>query len=396
MPRISIIGAGLGGLTLARVLHVAGIESTVYEAEESAGARSQGGQLDLHAETGQFALEMAGLTEQYRGIIHRGGGARRVYDTTGKLVVEVPDDGSMARPETLRGDIRRILLESLPADTVQWGKKLRTATPHGAGRHELVFADGDRVLTDVLVGADGTWSRVRPLLSDATPTYSGYGYVDSYLNDVDGTYPEIAETVGDGALYGIAPGRGFLAHRESGGVVHTYVVLQRPVEWFDRIDFTDAISSRAQVTAEFEGWSPKLTSLISEGDRPPVLRKIFELPNDHRWNRTPGVTLIGDAAHVTLPGGDGANLAMLDGAELADAIASHLDDIETALGGYEEALFPRSERAAIAAHRTIDMIFGAGAPDGVVNLFRGVLAQQQQQQQQQQQTGQQAQQPTRR
>jgi hypothetical protein len=42
-------------------------------------------------------------------------------------------------------------------------------------------------------------------------------------------------------------------------------------------------------------------------------------------------------------------------------------------------MFPRSEAAAIAAHRTINLIFGDGAPDGVVNLFKGVLAQQQQQ-----------------
>jgi len=42
-------------------------------------------------------------------------------------------------------------------------------------------------------------------------------------------------------------------------------------------------------------------------------------------------------------------------------------------------MFPLSEAAAIAAHRTINLIFGDGAPDGVVNLFKGVLAQQQQQ-----------------
>src|SRR6185312_8486623 len=106
---VSIIGAGLGGLTLARILHLRGIPATVYEAEESAGSRTQGGQLDLHEDTGQLALEMAGLTEEYRSIIHRGGGARRVVDEQGQVVVDRPDDGSLARPETLRGDIRRIL-----------------------------------------------------------------------------------------------------------------------------------------------------------------------------------------------------------------------------------------------------------------------------------------------
>ncbi|WP_135454750.1 NAD(P)/FAD-dependent oxidoreductase [Mycobacterium sp. DL99] len=376
-PTISIIGAGLGGLTLARVLHVAGVRATIYEAEASAGARTQGGQLDLHEEDGQRALEMAGLTEQYRGIIHLGGGARRIYDISGQVVVEVPDDGSMTRPESLRGDIRRILLGSLPADVVQWNKKLTAATPVGAGRHRLTFSDGSSVITDLLVGADGTWSKVRSLLSDEQPVYSGLSYVDSYLLDVDQQHPEVAETVGDGALYAILPGRGLLAHRKAGNVVHTYVILHRPVEWFDGIDFTDAASSRARIAAEFSGWSPKLTALITKGDQAPALRKIYQLPDRHRWNRTPGVTLIGDAAHVTVPGGDGANLAMFDGAQLGEAIAARLDDTEAALSSYEEAMFPRSEAAAVAAHQTIDAIFGAGAPDGVINLFNGILAQQQ-------------------
>ncbi|MFJ3378849.1 FAD-dependent oxidoreductase [Curtobacterium sp. NPDC090217] len=373
---VTIVGAGLGGLTLARVLHVHGVSATIYEAEHSAESRTQGGQLDLHEEDGQRALHMAGLTEQYEGIIHRGGGARRVYDTDGNVLVEVPDDGSMTRPETLRGEIRRILLESLPEGTVQWGKKLASVAAVGAAEHELVFTDGTTATTNVLVGADGTWSKVRPLVSDAVPIYSGFSYVDSYLHSVSIDYPDIADTVGDGALYGIMPGKGFLAHREVGDVVHTYVILHRPVEWFDAIDLTDAATSRARVAAEFDGWSPKLTALISEGEQPPAVRKIYQLPDAHRWERTPGVTLIGDAAHVTVPGGDGANLAMFDGAQLAEAIASHPDDIETALAEYEAIIFPRSEAAAIAAHRTVDTIFGTGAPDGVVKLFEGVLADQ--------------------
>ena len=366
---VTVVGAGLGGLTLARVLHTHGIPVTVCEADESNQARGQGGQLDLHENSGQLALHTAGLSEQYRSIIHRGGGAQRVLDPQGGLLLDVPDDGSMTRPEALRGDIRRILLESLPADTVRWGKKLRSVTPLGGGRHELAFADGSSAVSDLLVGADGTWSKVRPLVSDAKPVYAGMSYVDIYLHDVDDRHPEAAALVGEGAMKALIPGQGFLCHRESGGVIHTYVVFFRPVEWFDAVDFTDPATARKQVAAEFEGWAPELVSLITDGETDPVLRSIYQLPDDHRWDQVPGVTLLGDAAHVNLPGGEGANLAMLDGAELGLAIAAHPGDPDTAIAGYEKTMLPRGETAAVAAHATIDLIFGAGAPQGLLDLF---------------------------
>ncbi|GIF23767.1 2-polyprenyl-6-methoxyphenol hydroxylase-like FAD-dependent oxidoreductase [Actinoplanes tereljensis] len=361
MTPISIVGAGLGGLTLARVLHRHGIPVTVYDAEATAGARSQGGQLDLHEHNGQRALEIAGLTGEFRSIIHRGGGAQRVLDRQGRVLAEIPDDGSLTRPEALRGDIRRILLDSLPAGTVRWGRKLVSAMPLGRGRHELTFADGSTATTDVLVGADGTWSRVRPLLSDEKPVYAGMSYLDTYLHDVDVRHPASAEAVGAGAMYALVPGKGFLAHREVGDVIHTYVVLSRPVEWF----------AGGDVAAEFAGWAPELTALLTDAPEAPVRRSIYQLPDAHRWARVPGVTLLGDAAHVTVPGGEGANTAMLDGAELGLAIAADPGDTEAALATFEEAMFRRSEAEATAARDTVELIFGSGAPDALVKLFAG-------------------------
>jgi 2-polyprenyl-6-methoxyphenol hydroxylase-like FAD-dependent oxidoreductase len=368
---VAVVGAGLGGLTLARVLHLHGVPVTVYEADTSAGARTQGGQLDLHEENGQRALELAGLAEGYRAIVHQGGGAQRVVDPQGTVLAELPDDGSLTRPEALRGDIRRLLLDALPAGTVQWGKKLRTATPYAQGGYELVFADGSTVTTDVLVGADGTWSKVRRLLSAETPTYAGMSYVDTYLDDVDERHPAAARVVGAGALYALTPGTGFLAHREAGGRIHTYAVLDRPLEWFADIDFADAGAATGRLAAEFAGWAPELVALIADADVPPVLRSIHQLPDRHRWARVPGVTLLGDAAHVTLPGGEGANTAMLDGAELGLAIAARLDDVEAAFAAYEEVMFARAEAEALAARETIELIFGARAPQGLVDLFAG-------------------------
>ncbi|MGI3781032.1 MAG: FAD-dependent oxidoreductase [Janthinobacterium lividum] len=358
---------------LARVLHTLDIPATVYDSDASPDARTQGGQLDLHEEDGQRSLEIAGLTEQYRAIIHRGGGARRILDTHGNLLVELADDGSMTRPETLRGDIRRILLDSLPDETVQWGKKFVGATALGPGRHEVRFADGSTTISEILVGAEGTWSKVRSLLSDEQPVYAGMSYIDTCLHDVDEQHPTAAATVGEGALYALIPGQGFLTHREPGDTIHTYVILNRPLDWFVDLDFADVDATKTRLAAEFEGWAPELVALITDADAP-TLRSIYELPSSHRWDRVPGVTLIGDAAHVTVPGGDGANLAMFDGAQLAQAIAAHPDDLETALTAYEQAMFPRSEAAAVAAHQTVSLIFGDGAPAGLLKVFSGLAA----------------------
>lgn len=371
MTPVTIIGAGLGGLTLARVLHIHGIPVTIYEAEPSAEARKQGGQLDIHEHNGQIALEIAGLTNEFRAIIHEGGQASRVLDQHGTVLLEELDDGTGGRPEVLRGDLRRILLESLPAETVRWGKKLSGVAALGGGRHELTFADGSAANTELLVGADGAWSKVRPLLSDAKPDYVGATFIETYLYDADTRHPAAAEAVGSGALFAVAPGKGIFAHREAGNILHAYIELSRSIDWIASIDFTDSAVAIARVAAEFEGWAPALTALITDGDTPPVPRMIYTLPEGHRWDRAPGVTLIGDAAHLMPPSGEGANLAMFDGAELGKAIAAHPGDIEAALAIYEEAMFPRSASEAADAHQILDLCLGDRAPFGLVDFFTG-------------------------
>jgi 2-polyprenyl-6-methoxyphenol hydroxylase-like FAD-dependent oxidoreductase len=370
---VTIVGAGLGGLTLARVLHVHGIPATIYEAEPSAETRTQGGQLDIHEHNGQLALEAAGLTGEFRAIIHQGGEATRMLDQHSTVLLDQPDGGTAGRPEVLRGDLRRILLDSLPDETIQWGRRVTGVQPLGDGRHELTFADGSTVTSSLLVGADGAWSKIRPLLSDAKPEYVGTTFIETYLYDADERHSAAAEAVGGGAMYALAPGKGIVAHREAGDILHTYVELNRPPEWIAGIDFTDATAASGRVAAEFGGWAPELTALITDGETAPVPRMIYALPDGHRWDRVPGVTLLGDAAHLMAPSGEGANLAMLDGAELGKAIATYPDDIEAALTGYEEAMFPRSEAEAADARLILELCLGDRAPFSLIDFFAGAL-----------------------
>ena len=366
---VTIIGAGLGGLMLARVLHVHGIAATVYEAEPSAEARTQGGMLDIHEHDGQRALKAAGLFDQFRGIIHAGGQASRVLDKDGNVLLDEPDDGIGSRPEVNRGELRRILLDSLPADTIRWGHKVMAVAALGGGRHLLTFADGSTVTTDLLVGADGAWSRVRPLLSEAKPAYVGTAFVETYLFDSDTQHNASAEAVGGGALFALAPGKGILAHREPNGTLHTYVALNKPEDWMAGINFSDPATALARVAKEFDGWAPALTALITDGETAPVLRPIHSLPVEHRWDRVAGVTLLGDAAHLMAPSGEGANLAMYDGAELGKALATNPDDVEAALIAYEKDLFPRSASAAAEANELFKLLFGDNAPQSLLDFF---------------------------
>lgn len=369
---VTIIGAGLGGLTLARVLHVHGISATIYEAEASPDARTQGGQLDLHEYNGQLALEAAGLPEEFRSIIHIGGEASRVVDRHATPLLEEPDDGTGTRPEVLRGDLRRILLDSVPADTIEWGHKVTAITALGAGRHEVHFANGSAVTTDLLVGADGAWSKVRALMTEVTPYYTGITFVETYLYDVDRGHAATAAVVGEGAMSALEPGRGIMAHREVGDVIHGYVGLAKPAGWTDGIDVTDRGAVIAHTVAEFDGWAPELTALITDTDTDPVLRPIAILPVGHWWDRVPGVTLLGDAAHLMSPfAGEGANLAMFDGSELGKAIAAHPGDTEAALDDYERALFPRSAELAAESNRNQGLLFGENSPRSFLALITG-------------------------
>jgi 2-polyprenyl-6-methoxyphenol hydroxylase-like FAD-dependent oxidoreductase len=375
MTPVTIVGAGLGGLILARVLHVRGIPATIYEAEPSAAARTQGGQLDIHSDDGQLALEAAGLTGEFRAIIHEGGEALRVLGPDGTVLLDDPaDDGTAGRPEVLRGDLRRILLDSLPGEVIQWGCRVSGVRPLGGGRHELTFADSSTVTSSLLVGADGAWSKIRPLLSDATPEYVGTTFIETYLYDADERHSATAKAVGGGAMYALTPGKGIVAHREAGDILHTYVELNRPAEWVASIDSTDATAAITRVAAEFDGWAPALTALITDGETAPIPRMIYTLPDGHRWDRVPGVTLLGDAAHLMPPSGDGANLAMFDGAELGKAIAAHPDDIEAALAVYEAAMFPRNESFAADAREILELCLGDRAPFGLIDFLTSAPA----------------------
>ncbi|GAA2832126.1 FAD-dependent oxidoreductase [Crossiella cryophila] len=355
---IVIIGAGLGGLTLARVLHQHGFECAIFELDTGPGARSQGGLLDLHEDTGQEALRAAGLHERFLAAVHPGGQAFRVLDSKAVVHLDEPDtDGG--RPEIPRAALRDLLLDSLHPRLIHWGAKATGVRALGDGRHEVAFADGTVVTTDLLIGADGAWSKVRPLVSAARPTYTGVSFVDLYLHNADERHPAAAAAVGGGMMFALGEGRGFLAHREPGGTLHVYCALAAEPETIE--------ASKPALLAEFADWHEQLRGFIQGAENPLAIRPVHALPIGHRWERTPGVTLLGDAAHLMSPfAGEGANLALIDAAELGMALVHNPGDPEAALAGYEQAMFPRSEAAAAMSADGLVLCFRPDAPRGLV------------------------------
>lgn len=347
---IAIAGAGLGGLALARVLHVNGIDAVVYERESSRGARGQGGMLDIHS--GQRALRAAGLIDQFYAIARGEGQDMRLLEPDGTLLLQedTPDDAPLDRPEVDRADLRDLLLDSLPEDAVRWGHAYESAD-NGV----LHFADGSSATYGLLVGADGAQSRVRALLTDARPAHIGQNIVEVGIPDIDRTHPDLAAMVGRGNYWVLGNGISLAAQRNGDGRVRIGISFYNTAEdWFatSGIPFDDPAAARARLIELLPGWDSRFAALIAACDDTVVPRSITTLPVGLTWPSTPGVTLVGDAAHLMPPVGEGANMALLDGASLGLALAAHPDDFPAAVEEYEREMF---ERTGAAARMSADM-----------------------------------------
>lgn len=370
-PSIAIVGAGLSGLVLARILQMRGIASTVYELDATPDARHQGGSLDMHEESGQHALREAGLYKEFRRLTHPQGESMRVFDKTGTVLIDhAPEGGEGGRPEIDRTALRDLLIASLDPGRIVWGHKVTAVRALDGGRRELTFADGTSTSVDLLVGADGTWSKVRPLLSPVRPEYCGISYLEVRLSNADNRHPRLAALVGPGIIFALSDNKAIMGH--GGHDIHLGASLRVPRDWVASrgVDWSDSPAARDALLAEFGDWSTELTDLIRHCDDGIIPRLIYALPIGHSWTRVPGVTLVGDAAHVMSPfAGEGANLAMLDATDLALALVEHGEDIETALTQYEAVMFPRAAAAAEGSARGLDMCFAADAPKGIVDFF---------------------------
>jgi 2-polyprenyl-6-methoxyphenol hydroxylase-like FAD-dependent oxidoreductase len=202
--------------------------------------------------------------------------------------------------------------------------------------------------------------------------YTGETYIELGIDDVDRQHPTVAQIIGRGTLLAVADEKGLIAQRNAHGHIRVYVVLRAAAEEITAsgIDVTHPDLARAQLLKLFAGWHPDLLEIIYVCNDSVEIRPLYMLPIGHSWNASPGVTLIGDAAHLMPPSaGQGVNQAMQDAVELAEAIGKYAT-FEEAIRAYEQSMFGRAKRAATLAAEGLDKIVSKDAPDSTLAYFR--------------------------
>ena len=361
-PKIAIIGAGPGGLVLARILHLNGIAAEVFERDAGPLARPQGGSLDMHIAGGLRALRSAGLENEFRQVARYEDQGNKVYRPDGTLILE---DANLSgdRPEIDRSHLRRLLIDALPPGTIHWGKRVEKVLPAVGPGFDVFAESSERQTFDLVVGADGAWSCVRPLLSKDTAFYEGVTIVELGIDNVDKEHPTVSALVGRGKMFAKGIGKTLVAQRNANAHLRIYAAL-RADEDAVALDLNDPARARQELSEMFADFSPMLRRVIDVGTLIAV-RPMYALPVGHRWKSCDGLTLIGDAAHLMSPfGGEGANSALADGADLAQSLARG-DDWRRAVATYEAIMFPRSEAAARDASEGMSGAVSFDAPEHV-------------------------------
>lgn len=350
------------------------------------------GMLDLHEETGLVAIKECGLLDEFLPLTGDCAPVMKMADKDGNAFftnTAAKDD----RPEISRNALNQLLISKLPVETIKWGHKLLSATSSGDTEVLLDFGDHGKQAFDLVIGADGAWSKVRSLLSPVKPHYSGRQIATLTIRQITEKYPQLVELIGPGTFFAIGgDGNGVTAQRGSGDSARLYIFISTPDGDFGT---TSGLANRTgESSLEFllddellGKWGPKVKELVTiaceeESKNDPNakmdIRPVYSLPTGFSWESTPVATLIGDAAHVMPPSGEGVNIAMFDAVMLSRAVIKAYEMGREGFRGVLSPLMKEFEiemtgRATEAGEQSANLNRALFAEDGakaVMELFK--------------------------
>jgi len=360
--KIAIVGGGPGGLTLARLLQMNGATVKVYERDLDKHARVQGATLDLHPESGLKAMERAGLMDAFKANYRPGAdrlcitdhNAHVVFDEGEYTGAEVTFGHEHFRPEIDRGPLRKILLEALDPDTVVWNSHFKAMRQTGT-TWILNFHNGSSASADLVIAADGANSKIRPLITDIKPFYSGVTAVEGSVYDAEKRIPGICNLLKGGKIFAFGNRKTIIVSSKEDGTVAFYAGFSAEENWIDqsKIDFSDKTQVVNWFKQDFLEWDPIWQELFEQANGAFTPRPLYCIPLDQHWPALPNLTMLGDAAHLMPPyAGEGVNMAMLDALELAEHLTDpKFNTVQAAIAHYENQM---RSRAAIAAKESLD------------------------------------------
>lgn len=408
MKRIAIIGGGPSGLTLARLLQMKGLDVHVYERDKNRQVRVQGATLDLHQESGLAALAEAGLMDEFKRHYRPGADKTCVTDLKGNIVFDEPVnteflDSEHFRPEIDRGPLRDILLDSLQPGTVVWDSRFVSMEPAGpsavvgsasavpavaVGSASAVsavpaawvlnFENGLRVEADLIVGADGANSKVRPYLTDIPAFYSGITGVEGSVYNAATVVPAISHLLKGGKIFALGDSKSLIVSTKGDGSLVFYASFAAPENWASSsaIDPNSSAVMKAWFATEFAGWGSIWDTLFDQAKPPYTLRPMYCFPPDQQWASKPNLTLIGDAAHLMPPyAGEGVNMAMLDALELSRHLTGSADPDAWSAATADPATSSAATVDVAAAITTIDVAAAIAAYEAQMRARASAMAQ---------------------